>query len=137
LRIPAGLADPTTGQVFREARSYAMPALAAAGSSSSPADSDNPQFLAKVDDPGVIRAAKPSDTHPGKLVLRLYQPTNAPLRLNVTLDRGRPESVQVVTALEDPIPETAETITLTETGFTIDMPAALATVQITPSHRRT
>jgi hypothetical protein len=137
LRIPAGLADPATGQVFREARNYAMPAVAAAGSASSPAASDTPQSLARVDDPGVIRAAKPSDTHPGTLVLRLYQPTNARHRLNVTLGQGRPERVHVVTALEDPIPEAEEMIALTETGFTIDMPAALATVQITPSHRRT
>jgi hypothetical protein len=85
LRIPAGLADPTTGQVFREARNYAMPAVAAAGRSSSPAASDAPEFLARVDGPGVIRAVKPSDTHPGTLVLRLYQPTNSRHRLNVTL----------------------------------------------------
>lgn len=137
LRIPAGLADPTTGQVFREARNYAMPALAAAGSSSSPEAGDTPSFLARVDDPGVIRAAKPSDTHPGTLVLRLYQPTNGGRRLNVTLGQSRPESVQVVTALEDPIPEAAGMIALTETGFTIDMPTALATVQVTPFHRRT
>jgi hypothetical protein len=67
----------------------------------------------------------------------LCHPTNRRHRLNVTLGQGRPESVQVVTALDDPIPEAGELITLTGTGFTIDMPAALATVQVTPSHRRT
>ncbi|MBV9823863.1 MAG: hypothetical protein JO144_16655 [Actinobacteria bacterium] len=133
LRVPAGLGDPSTGQVFREARNYATPPVSAAGSASAvEAAGGPPRILARVDAPGVIRAVKPSDTRPGTLVLRLYQPTNAACRLTVTLGGGRPESVQVVTALEDPIPETEGMVVLTETGFTIDMPAALATVQVVP-----
>jgi hypothetical protein len=81
--------------------------------------------------PGFIQAAKPGDVVPGSLILRIYQPSNKPQTLTVTLGQAKPAAVVAVTALEDPINNGAPQITITETGFTIEAVAALNTVQIT------
>jgi hypothetical protein len=85
-----------------------------------------------VSEPGVILAAKPGDVTPGSMILRLYQPSNSPQSLTVTLGGGRqPARVVAVTALEDPIPEAeAPRIALAGNQFTMEATAALNTVQI-------
>jgi hypothetical protein len=79
---------------------------------------------------GFLLAAKPGDITPGTLVLRLYQPTNCLETLEVFLN-AMPSTVLPVTALEDVIESAIPSITITETGFTIEMATALTTVQIT------
>jgi alpha-mannosidase len=141
LRTPTGLGDPTTGQPLMEALTYVMPPSAAFrpaypsyNANTTPPNPPSPLLpqsgsLASVDPPGVILAAKPGDVEPGTLVLRIYQPTNSPQTLTVTLGK-RPREVIAVTALEDPIVTGAPAIRVTETGFTIDVKTALNTVQI-------
>jgi hypothetical protein len=87
-------------------------------------------FLASVSSPGVIQTAKPGDVVPGTLILRLYQPSNSPQTLTVTLGAGRPAMVKAVTALEDPITSGAPAIQITAKGFKISVTSALNTVQI-------
>ncbi|MBV9578491.1 MAG: hypothetical protein JO057_07880, partial [Chloroflexi bacterium] len=106
LRIPDGLRTPDSGQPLAEALAYVAPAVAQRPTRTTPGASST-GFVASVSAPGVIQAAKPSDVVPGTLILRLYQPSNAPRTLTVTLGGGRPTSVQAVTALEDPLTDNA------------------------------
>ena len=130
LRSPNALGNAATGQPLREAMNYTTPVLAGIVPANPMRVLPTIGFLASVSEPGVILAAKPGDVTPGTLILRLYQPTNSPLTLNVTLGRGRPASVVPVTALEDPITDSAPAIHITSNGFTIDTVTALNTVQI-------
>jgi alpha-mannosidase len=141
-RIASSLKPPQSAQPLAEALNYVQPPAATLiryDLTHDPLDkaAEDPPMtlpqsgsLASVDSPGVILAAKPGDVVPGTLVLRLYQPTNAPQSLSVTLGSGKPSAVIAVTALEDPIAENAPAITLTSTGFTIDVKTALNTVQV-------
>ena len=131
-RVPDDLGAPTTGEPLSEALTYAAPAVArpAAQTLAPRVDSPDSGFIASVSSPGVIQAAKPGDVVPGTLILRLYQPSNAPQTLTVTLGAGRPTAVEAVTALEDPIVDDAPAIQITATGFEIRVKSALNTVQI-------
>jgi alpha-mannosidase len=131
-RTPSGLGDPASAQPLAEALQYTMPVMAALvqqGSSSLPETA----WLARCDaGPGILLAAKPGDVTPGALVLRLYQPTNAPqTSLTIALGSGQPAQVTAVTALEDPIGAGAPAIQITSTGFTIEVATALNTVEVT------
>jgi alpha-mannosidase len=136
-RVPSGLEHPSTGQPLTEALNYVSPAAAriVPVAPSSP-NGQGPQTLAEtgciasVSQPGVIQAAKPGDVVPGTLILRIYQPSNAPRTLTVTLGQGKPAAVIAVTALEDPITSGAPDIHITTGGFTIQAVTALNTVQI-------
>lgn len=132
-----GLGDPTTGQPLREALNYVLPPAAALINPDAQAAQDfssnllpESDFLASIDAPGVLLAAKPGEVDPATLVLRLYQPTNSPATLSVTLP-GQPSQVAAVTALEDPITENAPAISINGDGFTLDASTALNTVAIT------
>jgi alpha-mannosidase len=131
LRVPAGLALPPGGQPLAEALSYTTPPLTIAipetSSNTMPENYSRARISAGI---GFILAAKPGDVTPGTLVLRLYQPTNGVETLEVFLD-AMPSTVLPVTALEDVIESGIPSITITETGFTIEMATALSTVQIT------
>jgi alpha-mannosidase len=136
-RVPSGLRVPSTGQPLFEALNYVAPARARIVPEASRTwFKTNPQTLsasgsiASVSLPGLIQAAKPGDVARGTLILRIYQPTNSPQTLTITLGRGQPASVIAVTALEDPITSGAPDIQITETGFTIQVATALNTVQI-------
>lgn len=135
-----GLGDPTTAQPLSEALNYALPPVAALINpvalnlfSAAPVLPES-GFLASVESPGVLLAAKPGDVAPETLVLRLYQPTNSTTgqTLSVTLGAGQPSQVTAVTALEDPITENAPAISINSNGFTIDVMTALNTVAVTP-----
>ncbi|HXU36179.1 MAG TPA: hypothetical protein VN937_07420 [Blastocatellia bacterium] len=142
-RIYDGLGDPASGQPLSEALNYTMPAVAALINTIGIAEGSpavtlpESGFLASIDSPGVILAAKPGDVSPETMVLRLYQPTNsnASQTLSVTLGTGQPSQVTAVTALEDPIAN-APVIPINENGFTIDVTTALNTVAITPARQR-
>jgi alpha-mannosidase len=135
-RVFDGLGDPATGQPLNEALRYTMPPAAtvpvwtsaAASAPTLPEDG----FLASIEAPGVILAAKPGDLDQGALVLRLYQPTNGPRNLSVTLGAGSPSRVTAVTALEDPIPDTiAPAIVVDDNIVRIGATTALSTIAIT------
>lgn len=132
LRASSGLSGAATGQPLSEALNYSAPAIAGI----IPSNRTTPQviphsgWIASVSSPGFILAAKPGDVTPGTLILRIYQPSNSPQLLTVTLGHGQPSSVVAVTALEDPITSDAPEIQITPTGFTIQTATALNTVQV-------
>jgi alpha-mannosidase len=134
-RVFDGLDNPATGQPLREALCYTMRPAAAVpvSTSATSAGATLPEtgFLASIEAPGAILAAKPGDVDTGTLVLRLYQPTNAPCTLSVTLGAGPPPRVTAVTALEDPIFDpSAPKIAVADNIVRIGAATALSTVAI-------
>ena len=133
-RIAYGLGDPATGQPLSEALNYTQPPLAAMISqvvSNSETSLPESGFLASIDSPGVILAAKPGDVEAGTLVLRLYQPTNSPQTLSVTLGAGAPSQATAITALEDPATDNdAPSISINGNVVTLDVKTALNTIAI-------
>jgi alpha-mannosidase len=130
LRVPSGLAEPESGQPLREARRFTTPPLARAvpkgGTGASSSGS-----VAAASDPAILTVAKPGTFNPNSLVLRLYQPTNAPARVQVTLG-APPETMaaRVTTALEGEWTGPPMPLIPDASGFALEMPAALATVQV-------
>lgn len=133
LRVPTGLAAPQSGQPLREAQGFHTPLLAAllpagnfypgmldAGSSSLAAPPD--------DSPAILTVAKPGSYDPTSLVLRVYQPTNVALSVDIALPAS-PTAATLVTAAE-----TAwvggGTVAVAGDGITLEMPGAVATVAI-------
>jgi len=109
LRVPTGVTGPRTGQQLREALAFATPLLAAAGQ---PAG-DLPRHLSLASaapKSAILTAAKAGTADDAALVLRIYQPTNAPLRvvIRTAAQRRFPLHRQLVvermTALEVPLP---------------------------------
>ena len=82
VRIPAGIRSPRSGMQLREALAFETPPLATIAR---PASSLPRTFsLASVTPPeAIITAAKEGTENPDTLVSRFYQPTNAPLRVDV------------------------------------------------------
>jgi len=107
LRIPRGIRSPRSGAQLREALAFETPALATVGR---PAGTlPRTLSLASVTPaPAIITAAKEGTEDPDTLVLRVYQPTNRPLRVHVRT-RARlhfpqhPIGLQGMTALETPL----------------------------------
>ncbi|HEU4559127.1 MAG TPA: hypothetical protein VFS20_14800 [Longimicrobium sp.] len=131
LRVPSGLGDPTTGQPLTESLVYATPPVAVLVPPDSRGTLPEAFALAEVSTgTGVIMAAKPGDVTPGTFVLRIYQPTNAEQTLEIATGLEFAQA-DAVTALEDPIEEGGPGLDFTEDGISIDMPYALATVQLT------
>jgi alpha-mannosidase len=110
VRIPTGIRSPRSGAQLREALAFETPALATIGR---PAGSLPRTFsLASATPPGaIITAAKEGTEDPDTLVLRVYQPTNAPLSVHVRtraqlhFPPQRPLEVHGMTALETPLSE--------------------------------
>jgi alpha-mannosidase len=109
LRVPTGIEAPETGQTLREALSFNTPLFARVigGDGLLPPT----QSLASADPPAaLLTAAKSATASPQALVLRVYQPTNAPLPVEITtaararVPPGTALTVRPVTALEDPLP---------------------------------
>jgi len=136
LRPPNGLSGPQTAAPLMESLAYACAPVAAYLStayvngvnlwSSQPSELSLAAITGGV---GVIMAVKAGDLVPSATILRLYQPTNAPRTLTVTL-ANPPSRVIAVSALEEPLDEQPQ-ITLTGNTFTIEMAYAIATVEIT------
>jgi alpha-mannosidase len=135
-RVFDGLGDPATGQPLNEALRYTMPPAATvpvwtSATASAPTLPES-GFLASIESPAVILAAKPGDVDPGALVLRLYQPTNGPRDLSVSLGAGPPSRVTAVTALEDPIPDPiAPRVVIDDNIVRVGATTALSTIAIT------
>lgn len=102
-RIPTGLDSPASGMPLREARAYATP-LAGVAIAASEGPLPRQFSLASVSATGagaVITAAKEGTVDPSSLVLRLYQPTNSALDVELHLaDQLGPTTQRAVTALE-------------------------------------
>jgi hypothetical protein len=137
LRIPRGIRSPRSGAQLREALAFETPALATVGR---PAGSlPRALSLASVTPPeAIITAAKEGTEDPDALVLRVYQPTNAPLRVHVRTRARRhfpqqPIGVQGMTALETPLSQ-EDSRGLRLTGgvdrFTFTAKRALTTVAL-------
>ena len=108
LRVPTGIRSARSGKQLREALDFHEPLLAVAGRSSG----HLPRIasLARATpSSAIITAAKAGTTDPSALVLRVYQPTNRPLRVAVrtqVADRFPPHrrlGLKAMTALEVPL----------------------------------
>jgi alpha-mannosidase len=82
LRVASGISDPEHGGQLREALGFEMPLQAIVGT---PSGTLPRSFsLASVTpDSAVITAAKAATADPSTLILRIYQPTDASLQINV------------------------------------------------------
>src|SRR5262249_36824136 len=108
LRVPTGVHDPRSGDQLREALSFETPLTTAFGHPAG--DMPRTFSLARVTPArAIVTAAKAGTTDPDALVLRIYQPTNRPLRVVVRSDarrlfpRGARLVIDGVTALEAPL----------------------------------
>jgi alpha-mannosidase len=108
VRIPTGIRSPRSGAQLREALAFETPAFATIGQPGG--DLPRSFSLASVaPSQAIITAAKAGTEDPDTLVLRVYQPTNAPLRVRVRtrarlhFPRQRPLGVHGMTALETPL----------------------------------
>jgi alpha-mannosidase len=128
LRVPAGLAPPETGRPLQEARRFNTP-LRVAAVPAGAGGSASSGSLAAVSEPAIITVAKPGSFDPASLILRLYQPSNRTATVQVTLG-SPPSAARVVNALEGEWHGPATPLTPDEFGFSLKMPAALATVQV-------
>jgi alpha-mannosidase len=108
LRVPSGLGEPDTGQPLREALCFQTPIKACCVSELSGKTRPEKYSLASVaikagdTCPAVITSVKMAEDNPANLVMRLYQPTNQPLDVKVSLGLTEPAIVKArkVTALE-------------------------------------
>ena len=107
VRIPTGIRSPRSGKQLREALAFETPAFATIGK---PGGNLPRTFsLASVAPPAIITAAKAGTDDPDTLVMRVYQPTNAALRVRVRtrarlhFPPHRPLRVHGMTALETPL----------------------------------
>ncbi len=132
-RVPSNLGGPDTGQPLQEALGFNTPLqaqeVACVGNYPKMLTAASAN-LAAVASPSsaILTVAKPGSYHPENLVLRLYQPTNAPVSVTVTLPAS-PSFAPLITATEQPLPG-APGGTPTSTGFTVTMNNAIATVMI-------
>jgi alpha-mannosidase len=108
LRIPTGIRSVRSGEQLREALGFEEPLLAAAGRPSGRLPRS--ASLASATPPSaIITAAKSGTVDPSTLMLRVYQPTNRPLRVTVrtrAAARFPPRSrldLEGMTALEVPL----------------------------------
>ena len=140
LRVPTGIEPPETGRQLREALSFATPLLAriAAGAGPLPPRHSLASATAPV---AMLTAAKSATASPQALVVRLYQPTNAPLPVEITTaarSRVPPHvrlTVRPTTALEEPLDGTAAAELRVRGGadrFRLVARRALTTVSIAP-----
>jgi hypothetical protein len=108
IRIPTGVSEPRSGSQLREALAFETPLFAVTGRPSG----DLPRLFSLASagaGPAILTAAKAGTEDASALILRVYQPTNAPLR--VVIQTGAqlrfPAQRQLVvggmTALEVPL----------------------------------
>ena len=112
LRVASGIGDPEHGAQLREALAFEVPLQAVVGT---PSGTLPRSFsLASVSpDAAIITAAKAATADPSTLILRIYQPTDAPLQIDVRTEAARrfPAAwrlgVRGLTALESDLPAAA------------------------------
>lgn len=140
IRGPGGMATPGSGGLLQESLQVSTPLRAVYASvpledsglvlPSVPAT----YSLASVQPAeAIITAAKPAESDPSELVLRVYQPTNAALDVTVTLAEQVASrsgvAARLVTALEEEI-EGAATIPIANDTVAFTMPYAIATLAV-------
>ncbi len=82
LRVASGIGDPEHGGQLREALAFEIPLQAMVGTPSGTLPRSFSLASASPDS-AMITAAKASTADPSTLILRIYQPTDAPLQINV------------------------------------------------------
>jgi alpha-mannosidase len=136
LRVPSGIAPPESGAQLREALSFHTPLHARAASTAGPLPPQ--RSLASVaPEPAILTAAKSGTASPRELILRIYQPTNTALPLEVlttAVERfpaGRALAVRVRTALETAFDGASDLRLRGSPGhFRLVTPRALTTLSI-------
>ncbi len=136
LRVPNGLGDPSTGQPLQEALRFTTPLIARAIAPPPLSTNAYPSTysLASVASPSsaIITAAKPADTAAADLILRVYQPSNQAQAVKINTAVNASGAI-VQTALEGPFtfrPANAAIASPSQSGFTVNMNNALATVRL-------
>ncbi len=137
LRIPSGLDAADTSHPLQESLRYNNPLVGipvpSTADDSAPASAS---LASSLTSNAVITAAKAGSIDPTKLILRVYQPTNSPLKVDVLLSsiiRTFKYSVASTNALElatDP----NTSVTVNNNGISVDTNYALSTaaISITP-----
>ena len=82
LRVPTGIRGARTGKQLREALAFHEPLLAAAGRPSGGLPR-SASLASATPSRAIITAAKAGTADPSTLILRVYQPTNAALRVHI------------------------------------------------------
>lgn len=140
LLAPSACGDAAAGTPLRAALAYATPPLVTGVSAISAPRDDYPgaSLASTAAGPAIVIAAKVRTRDPDALIVRLYQPTNAPLtgvELNFeprAVPFGTPASSFVavpVTALEEPL-DPPPACSVSGSVVTLDMPNAIATIAI-------
>ncbi|MBV8686252.1 MAG: hypothetical protein JOZ90_09465 [Alphaproteobacteria bacterium] len=130
LRVPWGLPGPETGAPQREALSFSTPLEAAAVPGAQGGQASSGALLSlPAETPAIVTVAKPGTYDPSSLILRLRQPTNAPL--NVALVVGGPQTApNLLTAAEQPWNGEGSVSRGASGLITVEMAGALATVEL-------
>jgi len=141
LRVPSGMQSPATGTPLKEARMYNTPLR---GLLVGPSSGRFPQRFSLASaaspkqgagQPAILTAAKVGTANPSDLILRVYQPTNGPLRdLILTVNGGdTPPRIAGVSALEVSLDAEAQAeldIRATTRGCSFTAPRALTTLAV-------
>jgi alpha-mannosidase len=142
IRMPAAVQDPSTGLQLRESLGFQTPLLGAY--INVPTGTYAPQLLSYpatfslasvTSGDALITAAKSAEADSSALVLRVYQPTNAPADVTVSLTGyanavGQTLSALQVTALENEIAG-QQSIPVTNGAVSFNAERALTTLLIT------
>lgn len=140
IRMPSGVQDASTGAQLYESLRFQTPLLGEY--INVPMDFYPPELsfpatfsLASIKDGNaIITAAKSAEASPSDLVLRIYQPTNAPVEVTVSLGVNTRAPKSTLSALEITALETdisgAQSISVTNNAFTFNAKYALATLLI-------
>eukprot|EP01124_Arcella_intermedia_P033306 TRINITY_DN7953_c0_g1_i1.p1 TRINITY_DN7953_c0_g1~~TRINITY_DN7953_c0_g1_i1.p1 ORF type:complete len:917 (-),score=104.58 TRINITY_DN7953_c0_g1_i1:37-2787(-) len=101
IRVPSGLGTPSTGHPLREARTYQNPPRAIL--INSPKVSSYPsEFSVGSSSPSssLITSVKMGTVNSQKVVMRLYNPTNQPAKVSLSLNPSFQNTMSLATALE-------------------------------------
>jgi alpha-mannosidase len=139
LRVPSGLGAPETGAPLREALAFASPLTpqpVALWTGSLP---DSGSLVSSSPQTAMVTVAKPGSVAPGDVVFRVYQPTNAPLGVTLTVNAnlvaGGSATARGQTALEQDLDAAAAgtmNVQLQQAAVTFTAPAALSTIALSP-----
>jgi len=140
LRVPSGLGAPATGAPLREARAFSTPLLAQPVAPWTGSLPDQASLASASPGTAIVTVAKPGSVAPGDTVFRVYQPTNAPLAVTLTVNANLLQSGTATargqTALEQPLDaatSTAMDVRLSGQAITFTAPTALSTLALSPT----
>jgi len=138
LRVPSGIDPPESGRLAREALGFATPLRAALAGTSGPLP-ETLSLATASPEQAIITAAKARTVDGSGLLLRVYQPSNAPLAVDVTtaaaarFPAGHDLQVHGVSALETALgPEDERQLAIKGDGrhFSFVAPHAVTTLAI-------